>query len=483
MAIHNLDNQGGTSAKIRSLVSSIPLKLFFGTFLVYLFCNNGIDWDSASERTRYAQIKAIIEGNVFYIDRFIPSFPHPQLWDLSLPPNGHYYPNKPPGLTFLGVPVVYITSVLRIPYPLDGFILILLTCCFTSATVVLLYSLCIRSFGMSEKVSLLVSLIYSFATFAFPHAVTLYSNSFSAFFVFSVVYLLVSQNKKEEGKNQITRLLVSGIMAGYLPLLDYSNVLLFLPFLLYIFFSKNRRYIGIFLLPVTLWLVVLLTYHYVCFGDPFITSYGYAINTRNTFDWGYTRPLHLGLLRFLFTPRRGIFIYSPVLIFSIFGFYVMLKDKQDRKEGVLFLSSFLIILFFFSALAYSSGWVFGSRRLDPVLPLLCIPIGRVLQSPKKVFFSKNTLTNSFLEKNGTKLFWFAFSALFLLSIVINGLGAITDVHPMNLEYLDHNINLFLNGQIHSLIWNISPLLGLIILLPAIMINVYALYKTSKRREE
>ena len=55
----NVQSEWGT--KIRSLKDNIPFKLFLGTFLIYVFCNNGIGWGSASERTRYAQIKAIVE--------------------------------------------------------------------------------------------------------------------------------------------------------------------------------------------------------------------------------------------------------------------------------------------------------------------------------------------------------------------------------------------------------------------------------------
>ncbi|MFX1465018.1 MAG: hypothetical protein ACFFA5_00905 [Promethearchaeota archaeon] len=475
-----MDNQSTWRIRMRSIKESNSLKLFLGTFLVYLFFNDGIYWDSASERTRYVQIKAIVEDNVLYIDRFVPTFLKNDMWDLVLAPSGHFYPNKPPGLTFLGVPVLYITKVLGIPYPLDGILLISLTCVFTSATVALLYLLCINTLGMSDKTGLLVSLIYAFATFAFPHAVTLYANSFSAFFILSAVYFLISRNNDENVKNQMIRYLLSGTLAGYLLLLDYSNVVLFLPFIAYILFSENRRLVPFFIIPAILWLLVLLTYHYICFGNPFVTTYTYAIYPKNAFDWGYSRPLYLGLLRFLLTPRRGLFFYSSILLLSIPGFILMIRDPQDKKEGLLFLSSFLIILFFFSPLAYSSGYVFGSRRLDPVLPLLCIPIGRVLTNPSQIFFGKYLQNNSIVKKYGISVFWAVFGFLFFVSIAINGLGAITNVHPTNVEYLDSNLNLLLAGQIHSFVWSISPLLGFAVILPGIILICYVFYEVCKK---
>lgn len=373
------------------------------------------------------------------------------------------------------MPIISITSTLGIPFPFDGFYLILLGCFFTATTVVLLYSLCIKAFGMSEKISLVVSLIYGFATFAFPHAITFYSNSFSAFFVLSTVYFLIDRNKVDSETKQITRLLVSGIFAGYLLLLDYSNLLLFLPFLLYIFFSKNRKYSFVFFFPVVFWLLALLTYHYITFGDPFVTTYTYAVHTRNTFDWNNTRPIHVGLLLYLCNPRRGLFVYSPILLLSILGFYLMFKEKQDRKEGFLLLSSFLIILFFFSALAYRNGWIFGSRRLDPILPLICIPIGRILENPKDIFFGR-LQNNFFFENYGESIFQVIFASLFLISFIINGIGAITDVHPTAKTLYDHNLELLFSGKLSSLVWNSSPVLGLLIVLPAIVLIIYAFYK-------
>lgn len=451
--------------------------LFLGTFLAYLFCNSGIYWYSASERVRYAQIKAIVEYGVFYVDQLIPTFPYPQHWDLSLSPNGHYYPNKPPGLTFLGVPIISITSALGIPFPLEGFYLMLLSCFFTSTSVVVLYSLCMKGFEMSEKTSLVVSLIYGFGTFAFPHAVTFYANSFSALFVLLTVYFLIDRNEIKSETKQITGLLVSGIFAGYLLLLDYSNLFLLLPFLLYILFSKNRKYSFVFFLPVIFWLLILLTYHYVAFGDPFVTTYTYAVHTRNTFDWNNTRPIHDGLLLYLFNLRRGLFVYSPILLLSISGFYLMFKEKQDRKEGFLLLSSFLIILFFFSAIAYRNGWIFGSRRLDPILPLICIPIGRILENPKDIFFGR-LQNNSFFEKYRESIFQVIFTSLFIISFIINGIGAITDVHPTAKTLYDHNLELLFSGKLSSLVWNTSPVLGLLIVLPAIVLIIYAFHKAD-----
>ena len=231
---------------------------------------------------------------------------------------------------------------------------------------------------------------------------------------------------------------------------------------------------GLFFLPVIFWLLILVTYHYIAFGDPFVTTYAYAVHTRNTFDWSNTRPIYDGLFLYLFNLRRGLFVYSPILLLSISGFYIMLKEEKDRKEAFLLLSSFLIILFFFSALAYRNGWVFGSRRLDPILPLICIPIGRILENPKDIFFGK-LQNNSFFEKSGASIFKVIFVSLFFISFIINGIGAITDVHPTAKTLYDHNLELLISGKLSGLIWNSSPILGLLIVITATILIIYAFY--------
>jgi hypothetical protein len=464
--------------KIRSLKNSIPLRLFLGTFLIYLFCNNGIGWSSASERTRYAQIMAIVQDSVLYIDRFIPTFPHPQLWDLSLSPNGHYYPNKPPGLTFLGIPVLFATNMLNIPFPWDGWILILLSCSFTSFAVIMVYLMCKNTLLMDEKVSIITSLIFAFATFAFPHSVTLYSNVFSQFFVIFATYFLIN---KQQIENTIVRVFLSGIGMGFLITLDYPNLLLIVPMLVYLLSSKNRRLIWVFLIPVGLFVAILAWYQFVCFGSPFVTTYTYAV-THSDVTTGFNNPLQRGLMGLLITPRRGLFLYSPILLFGLYGLVKMLQNKSERKEALLFISLFLILLIFFALQKYSSGWIFGSRRLTPVLPLFVLFTGKVLTIPKdKVFsFLPWNKARSFLEIHGNAVFWTIFGILLSISIGINTIGAITDVHPTNITYFDHNVELLLSGQISGFIWNFSPLLGFAIILPAIILICSAFYDVYQK---
>jgi hypothetical protein len=108
---------------------------------------------------------------------------------------------------------------------------------------------------------------------------------------------------------------------------------------------------------------------------------------------------------------------------------------------------------------------------------------KVLTLPKDQLFSFMPLNSlrSFFENHGRIVFWTLFGILLSISVAINTIGAITDVHPTNTTYFDHNIELLLSGQISGFIWSFSPLLGFaIIFLAVIVISVtlYEIYRES-----
>jgi hypothetical protein len=271
---------------------------------------------------------------------------------------------------------------------------------------------------------------------------------------------------------------------GFLVILDYPNLLLIVPMLLYLLSSRNWRLIWIFLIPVGLFVTILAWYQFICFGSPFATTYTYAV-THSDVTTGFNNPIQRGLIGLLITPRRGLFLYSPILLLSLYGLAKMLQNKSERKDALLFISLFLILLIFFALQKYSSGWIFGSRRLTPVLPLFVLFTGKVLTLPKDTLFSFVPWDNarSFLENHGNVIFWTIFGILLSISIGVNTIGAITDVHPTNITYFDYNVELLLSGQISGFIWNISPLLGLVIVILAILLNIYTIRKVSQNIDE
>jgi len=78
-----------------------------------------------------------------------------------------------------------------------------------------------------------------------------------------------------------------------------------------------------------------------------------------------------GLLGNLISPSRGLFVFSPVLLFSLSGFIFALRDRTHRAlhiaYGAIIAGNMIIIA---SASMWWGGHTFGPRFMTDVLPLL-----------------------------------------------------------------------------------------------------------------
>jgi succinate dehydrogenase/fumarate reductase cytochrome b subunit len=73
----------------------------------------------------------------------------------------------------------------------------------------------------------------------------------------------------------------------------------------------------------------------------------------------------------LVSPARGLFVYSPVLLFSLSGFVLSLRDKEQRA---LHLAYGIIVAGMFIAISLIPAWwaghSFGPRYMTDLLPFL-----------------------------------------------------------------------------------------------------------------
>ena len=73
-------------------------------------------------------------------------------------------------------------------------------------------------------------------------------------------------------------------------------------------------------------------YNYVNFGDPLRGTeqlYLHASSLLTEFSY----PLDLGAYLNLFSPYRGLFVYSIFLVIGVFGFYEMMKRSTYKQGG------------------------------------------------------------------------------------------------------------------------------------------------------
>jgi len=127
-----------------------------------------------------------------------------------------------------------------------------------------------------------------------------------------------------------------------------------------------------------------LYYHEQCFGGPLQFPYYHEVYP--AFALAHQRgiagvalpgnPEELvgffsRLWRLLVSPYRGLFFYSPFLIFGVAGMIRMSRRENWRREGRLFLALTAVYLLFLASFSdWEGGWSMGPRHLVPLLPFL-----------------------------------------------------------------------------------------------------------------
>jgi len=414
--------------KILKRINSTRFKIFIVVLGIYLYFISG--FHSANEWSRHSLIQAIVEDQTFFIDGYVMDWRDVSYY------NGHYYSDKPPGLSFVGVPIYFVAQFL-IEWWRIRYLLISLIAVVSALSVVLVYELP-GFLGGNETSKLLTALTYAFGTIAWVYSKTFFAHGFSAFLLLLSVFctcLFVKENKTKF-------IFFSGVAMGYSILVEYQNLLLLVPFLLYFVFYNTKKEIIYFSVPVALFLMILGIYHYVCFGSPFITPYISHTSEGNMQDIStFSNPVHIGLYGLLFSPYRGLFFLSPILLLSPFGFFFLYR--KYKPETVLFLSSFIIFNLFHSMFIYwHGGACYGPRYLLNVVPFFTLPLFQVIEQYKD-----------------QSRFFILFFILMGYSIFANAMGVLADYHvDRGIENpLLHNLVFLWNGgMIDSTFFSISP---------------------------
>ena len=174
-----------------------------------------------------------------------------------------------------------------------------------------------------------------------------------------------------------------GFLIGFITLVRPINIVVFLTILFYDVNSINdlnkkikllfKAYKHIFIISICGMLVFIpqLIYWKWVSGNFFINSYvgeRFYFNNPHIIDW-------------LFSFRKGWLIYSPIMIFSLIGFYYLRKDNKP------FFTSFLVftLIYFYLVFSWWCWWYggsFGQRALIDIYPILAIPIAAFVANLK-----------------------------------------------------------------------------------------------------
>jgi 4-amino-4-deoxy-L-arabinose transferase-like glycosyltransferase len=242
-------------------------------------------------------------------------------------------------------------------------------------TGVLVFLLIIR-LGYRSSIALATSLIFAFATMAWPYSKYDFSEPLLSLFLLLSVYLLVLFKQKLKigyaflaGASLGAAISTKIASAINLPLLS-----LYFLWLLYKAFRRKKALnkliasFGLFVFGFILLFSLVPVYNYLRFSSWTKTGY---IRIK------FNHPILLGLYGLLFSPGKGIFLYMPVLILLAFSIRNFLRSH--KAEAWLFCSITVITLLFYGRFMDWHGDIaWGPRYLVYTIPYLIIPLAELM---------------------------------------------------------------------------------------------------------
>ena len=82
------------------------------------------------------------------------------------------------------------------------------------------------------------------------------------------------------------------------------------------------------------------------------------------------------LIGLLAAPSRGLFVYSPVLLFALPGLVRSLRASAPPAERLITVAGLAILLLYGFVSTWWAGWVFGTRYMTDLMPFFALWLAR-----------------------------------------------------------------------------------------------------------
>lgn len=338
------------------------------------------------------------QGN-FDLDEFTFLYAHGVPGNL-IQTGGRLVSAYPPGPALLALPFYLLPVFGGVPpdSQLLGNVEKLTAAVLTALSVALMYAAIKRLEG--QKMALALSLIYAFGTSSFSiSSQALWQHGPSQLLLAASLYCLV------RGRAEPPWAALSGFTLGWAVLCRPTDILIAMPLAVYVFYAHRDQLLRFALLAVPS-IIFMALYNSWYFGSIFLVGYDMGFFSGS----GFATPFLEGLSGILFSPSRGLFIYSPIFLFSLIGIFLALGHTERLLFSSLSVSVILIIAVYSRWRIWWGGMAFGPRLLADITPLLTLLLIPAFQPTKQ----RRVLRWSFYTVAG-------------LSMAIHALGAFVPV--------------------------------------------------------
>jgi hypothetical protein len=367
-------NAAGRSALVVSLL------LFLNCF--YFLCSTGrvrtIDEVSAAyqveslARRGTTAIPQAVEAKMFFgtFDRFgHPESPYPPGQAIAMLPwyaAGQFAARHLPGVAQGARDIV------------SDFFLTGESALFAALAAALAFYIFLR-LGIAPKTSLAAAGILALATPLAAYSAWLFSEPLAAALLLGAAAVLFVQPR--EAFIPVPRALIAGALLGAALWVRPTHVIAVPVFLAAVFARGRSRGCSAataIAAAAGIAACMLLWRNAHLYGSPF--EFGYpatAEGGRVVIAFG--TPLTTGLLGFLFSPGKSIFLFSPPIVLALAGLPKLWR--RDRGLAVLAAGTPIVYLLFFATYTlWEGGYSYGPRYLVPALALLGLGIGPALET-------------------------------------------------------------------------------------------------------
>lgn len=344
--------------------NNIAVILFVFMALVYLATAKGYLAVSDSVFSlRTAQ--SIVEKGSMAID----AAPHESGYVFRAP-SGKAYSQYGLGLPILWVPV---GTTARMLSPIVGVKMISLmdflasfyNIFFGALACVFIY-LMTRRFGSSHRISASMALVFGLCTLCWRYSVWDFSEATQMCMLLAAVYYVMEYSR--------AGVIASGAFFCCLLALKIFSIIYAPVFIFYILVKgypdtrKALKNILYFLLFPAVGIALILALNYIRFGNAFETGYGAYVSMF------YTGGSFRHAVDLLISMNKGIFIYCPILLLSVFGYVYLFKAAW--KEALFFLLIAAVNLAVIATWFSWNGGLFswGPRYLVPVISFWFLPL-------------------------------------------------------------------------------------------------------------
>ena len=360
----------------------VAVAVFVVTFAVYIFpfvydlaYKPFFTWTAAQDIASTSLLPiALLEHGDFALDQFREFYKTFDNTYFVAEVNGRLVSRSPVAAAVLAVPfygVPLASGWIAHPpnawltYPWTGYFVAKFAAALITALAVLMLFFCARELA-DTRTSAALALVFAFGTSAWSTASqALWQQTPSLLFQLIGIWFLLRGRRK--GAYAVAP---AAFFFSAATISRPNNAIPALLFTLYVVVEYRRaflRWIAWSIPPVLFFLGYNATYN----GSPFVIGYQDGVLQYTTV------PQLEAILGLLFSPSRGLFVYSPFFILAVLGVWQARIEKERFFYLLAGLTAGFEVFLLSTFKVWDGGWGYGTRMLTDTLPyltLLLVPV-------------------------------------------------------------------------------------------------------------